>query len=561
MPSLTDILKHTFVRTADPGATVDPTVSAHVWHSDVSYPIGKDEETQRIWSYTLTPPTATAGPKVTKLFCRVRDASPEYRLQQVATDVSWGPVKVHIKRGGKLVGEELPLTSKFVLNHVNTNGGSVSKSKASDAKFWKLESQTDIGFETTFGYHWYPDGFPAGDPEARVQPIPTAMVSPSAVMVDAADFMPDPGSKPPPPEVVASGGTVKVRPIRVIVTVTLGLGKERADWEPGETIGVGRMYPLIMVMSDHDLDLVDSTITVKRPKQCLTNGNACHPEAPGDVGSVFFTDANVSTLMGNLPTWDVTFDYFDIKPKDGRYRMVRRDRWKDGRTADPAWLENQEAKKVGDGIGIGSFHMEKGATPHVVTKKGFQGEFDNLHIAPRMQGKAKRKPYVTAAWGLDDVAMAPFCLADCLHMHWRWGTGGPPGGGSMLGLRGWSGTDKPNAIRGNPMVPQNQDVFVDLFDNGSSFRVFTQAYDCKAGTWQVVFHNGAAYGLSIGTFGQVIRGLPEFDPPIIDGVTALTPWPEMYWHLRFTGWEPHKGKPAEFFERLNIKDIAKLRDL
>ena len=75
------------------------------------------------------------------------------------------------------------------------------------------------------------------------------------------------------------------------------------------------------------------------------------------------------------------------------------------------------------------------------------------------------------------------------------------------------------------------------------------------------FHDGLSYGISIGTFGTLPRSAPEPSPAIIDGVTPLTPWPEFYWHLRPSGFEPHDGKKAEFFERLKINDLAKLEDL
>lgn len=555
MPSLANILTDTFLATADPACKSQTPPTADPWTGALTYPLGKDTDTQRIWTYTYHPPTTTSGPKVTNLYCRVREFS--NRLHKVAETITWGPVKVHLTRGGKLVGDDLPLTSKYVLEHYNSAGGAVTEAKAAASRFWKLEAQTDVSFQTVYGYHWYPDGYPAGDPEARVQPLPPA---PSVKWANpgAEDFMPNPGSVPPPPEVGASGGTVVVRPIRVIVVVSLMCNKERKDWEPGKTIGAARLYPLIMVMADHDLKLVDATVTLDRPLQCLDNGAACHPEAPSEVGAVLFTDSN--TASGALPTWDGIFDYFDVNAKSGTYKVVRRDRWQDGRQGDPAWVQNQEAWGIADGGAPYTIIQ----TPHPVQKKGFQGEFDNLHIAPRMVGKAKYKPYVDqASWRLESIVMAPFCLHDCLHVHWRWGTGGPPGApfASSKHLNGWAGTDKPLAVKGNPLVPQNQDVFLTLRNGGSGFSVFTQAYDCKAGAWQVVFHNGAAYGVSIGGFGELARAAPELLPPIIDGITGRIPWPEFYWHLRFTGFPPHDGKSKVLVERLRINDLAKLRDL
>ena len=84
-----------------------------------------------------------------------------------------------------------------------------------------------------------------------------------------------------------------------------------------------------------------------------------------------------------------------------------------------------------------------GWNKHSVRKLGGQGEFDNLHIAPRMTVKPDLLKLNPKLQGLDSIVMAPFCIHDCFHMHWRWGEKL-----DSIQARGWS----PMASRAAPQA-------------------------------------------------------------------------------------------------------------
>jgi hypothetical protein len=562
VPSLSKILEDTYLLTADPAAK--PSRGPSATQSLATWTKGTDPETNRIWSFELAMPTTSTGPKVTKLKCRTREFNDKANL--VAEEISWSPIKVKYKVAGKDVAVELPLTSNFMLRHFNSDEGHVDDAKAASSKFWKLGARTDVSFQTVFGYHCYPGGPPLGGDV--VQPI-----SPG-VNVEADTFMPskDPLAPwkftPAPPQ----GAIIKVQPIRIIVVVSLLLCKEKQNWDPAGTIGAARLYPYVMVMGNHDLEVVEARYALHRPARGLTGAN-CHADAPGEVGSVLFTDSNYGQgLTEPTPYWNRIFDYFQLDVRGGAYKVVRRDRTTNDREPKGATgVINQWSESTFEGLYDG-WSYKKMTSPHPVKKKKYQGEFDNLHIAPRMVLKGvKLQPHVESSWGMDNIAMAPFCLHDCLHVHWRWGASKPPGFDD-LHLKGWSEDGKPYAAESAPMVPPNQDVTLTLQD-GNSYEVLTRAYKEKgfgeAGDWQVLFHNGAAFGVWIGKFGDAGRLAPEDPPTLIEGVTGYLPWPAFYWHLRYGGYPKHGGSggvaetAATFYERLSFMpgDLTKLRDL
>ena len=129
-----------------------------------------------------------------------------------------------------------------------------------------------------------------------------------------------------------------------------------------------------------------------------------------------------------------------------------------------------------------------------IVKTAGQGEFDNLHIAPKM---VVRPQYVTSKripkeklLGLDRITMAPFCFHDCLHMHVRWGAGD-----NDAQNRGWRDEETPNALAGAPLVPTNQKVTLNLL-SPTSFEYIAEAQGVRAGTWQIMLHDGPADALN-----------------------------------------------------------------
>jgi hypothetical protein len=188
-----------------------------------------------------------------------------------------------------------------------------------------------------------------------------------------------------------------------------------------------------------------------------------------------------------------------------------------------------------------------------VLKMARQGEYDNFHLAPKMMAPALAAEY--PGWGFDNLSMAPFCLHDCFHTHWRWAR--PY---HKKPVRGW-GPGGPHEVVGAPMVPLNQDVEI-VSDGESAFCYRAIAHRAPAGSWQVVYHHGSAYSVSLtAPVKGALLGLPPYllalgESPL---VAVMTPkeFPLFYWHLRY---ELRKGRPGPPPERLLIRDLAGVRD-
>ena len=111
-----------------------------------------------------------------------------------------------------------------------------------------------------------------------------------------------------------------------------------------------------------------------------------------------------------------------------------------------------------------------------------QGEFDNVHIAPKMFVPASAidwpdfgvagPPSMRRAYeSVKEITMAPFCVHDCLHMHVRWGEWiGTNVFTSDPAFRGWVGDDLPNDDNGSglPLVPANQKITLKLLPGEDS---------------------------------------------------------------------------------------------
>jgi hypothetical protein len=235
-----------------------------------------------------------------------------------------------------------------------------------------------------------------------------------------------------------------------------------------------------------------------------------------------------------------------------------------------------------------------GDTCHRITRVARQGAFDNVHMAPTMrlpQIAGIRAPAdalfpdyypmdadARAKWNLDKIVMAPFCVHDCFHLHWRW-----TDNSDEPGTFGFSG-GKPNRLAGAPMVPENQDV--DIAFPASNVLVYkARAHWCPADSWQVFCHHGAGYLVKAGLKMQAARAglsapsltirsmsdssnvaflkeqpmpLGEFSPGQLDLLNELTPvrsWAAFYWHIRYF-YDSGSG-PSE---RVVINDLQKVID-
>jgi hypothetical protein len=253
--------------------------------------------------------------------------------------------------------------------------------------------------------------------------------------------------------------------------------------------------------------------------------------------------------------WDNLFAYYSIDPKPGGTLTV----------VDPARRVNRHVSGVSYG-------------QHLVNDKDFgkrdmnflkvtgQGDFDNVHIAPQMippplviRLAEKDKKSEDLRKSLKATAMAPFCVHDCLHMHWRWSSDV-----GDIHNRGWK-DGVPYSGMGTALVPENQMVRVQILSQYSIRYIAEVTGDRRfgdgpvpAGKWQVVLHHGAAYALSIGADGVLAKekmkimingpaqsdihdvGDKEYagvknwvrgDEVFLEGEAGS--WAMFYWHLRY----------------------------
>jgi hypothetical protein len=216
-----------------------------------------------------------------------------------------------------------------------------------------------------------------------------------------------------------------------------------------------------------------------------------------------------------------------------------------------------------------------GQRPHAyeqrdVHKLARQGEFDSVHIAPKMIASpsvVEKHPHLAET--LRNIAMAPFCIHDCLHTHWRWYDGFRP----KKWTAGWSGTAEnpgdPYAEPNAPQVPPNQQVRMTLIGQCGTpqgYKYDAVARNPQAGKWQVIFHHGAAYALDTSAFlgGVLPKAMQAFlmqmeGGGLVPGDWFQPRWSLFYWHLRYA----LLGGGTEAHERLLLSraKLAELRSL
>lgn len=344
-----------------------------------------------------------------------------------------------------------------------------------------------------------------------------------------ADFWPDhpengnPTGAPPVPAgiggVVGTGVDVHTEPARVMVVFSFTTCCERADFEPGAVVGFARCYPHLLVSATAPVSLIEGSAHIDRPKTMSKwheedrdmTASCCKPPYDGwteQIGGLLVTDANDnanSVTPLPLPFWPNMFCYYIVDPylKEGlqRYHVVRTDR-PDARDSAVPLVRREVVWVAGESSDPDGLAQENG----VIRKEARQGMFDNLHLAPRLRlmnieevGDSDPhhliQPHFAidsrAKWHLDDIAMAPFCAHDCLHLHWRWGKFA-----DKKWTLGWDATG-PYQKGGAPMVPEGQDVWIWFRDRASfTYHVNAQRPQPTLG-WHVLMHHGVGYAVAI----------------------------------------------------------------
>ncbi|WP_437298091.1 hypothetical protein [Sorangium sp. So ce426] len=478
---------------------------------------------QRLWSFQHTGATPSSFTSVT---ARVRDTG--YKTHSVLTSIDLGrlngtsvspEVRIVTEAGATL---DLPLTLDYVHSKFHVTGGWVGENAL---LFHPLAAYLDHGIVIAFAYEigggnvrpYVPS--PTDPSEQALSDYLSSGASASDPENDrwldrmcSGDFMPSEVA----PTMTTSGGTrgVSVFPPRVIIAVTLATLRERADFEPGGIVGMGRIYPHVMVRSNVRLKRIETAAKFTRPARTTTldTGNGTVPgtscNAYADIKSLLVADSNEDPWGVNdafKPFWSGVFAYYEVDP-DVRLggtplHVVRRDR---------------SSTRTEASCG----HRDLASSPETFTsieKRPRQGEFDNIHIAPRLRLDAAFVTYRAAiAWPpgsrqydaispssmrLDQLAMAPFCSHDCLHMHWRWSPGGP------RWTKGWGSGVAPYSEVAVPMIPTNHDL--DLICNGpNTVTLVEKAYPSstpgeddtgalEADRFEIFFYPGAAYAQGI----------------------------------------------------------------
>lgn len=458
-----------------------------------------------VWNYKSPVFSARDGNSVVRVesvTCRVRDM--KYMKMPVLEEIEWGPVKIFSPELGREV--ELPLTSQFLIKARYVPMGHIEES---DCGFWQLPAKVDQSWELAFGYE-----IPLFSSSSPV-PLKAACWNDSNLMM-APRAMVCPGT---PDQ--SHNNTLCLPALRVVVCVSLVCCKERRDFDPGGLFGGGRIYPLIMAISNLPLERLTASVLLARPKETMHTRMGGEQMSP-QIASYLFADRNSEpSRLPPMPVWNNLFEYYldrDVYP--GEYQMVRLDTPDHGRCAKSA------TTKV---PGILAPWKER-----LISKVPRQGEFDNIHFAPKMIVPNDICMVNADLTGLRDVTMAPFCVHDCLHMHWRWGTAD-----TEKWNLGWADDQTPYAVAGAPLVPTNQKVTLRMLSPVKCLYT-AEAQKVAAGEWQVVMHHGAAYALAAGQMANSMMDVLTYvnsngSRPIVLGRPN---WALFYWCLRYTfdGW-------------------------
>lgn len=538
-----------------------------------------DSPSNPVWSWTLEKDPQGGKVVVTDVRARVRDL--HYAAYQVLERVEWEPVTITVKEkdSEKTKTVKLPYDPQFVLELTTAEDGfhgGDAPGLDQTGHYWKLQFHLDKSFQLVFGYEVIGE---------TVRPFNRA---PGADPLDAKLFPRCP-SPAPAGTIAGSAKVADGEPLRVCVVVSLVTHRENSKFAPGDLLGAGRIYPYGLVLSNRELVKATHRVSTKRPDRTATplagvDGivpSSCCIEMHEEMGAVLFTDNNVlrfplivgevgpgvslileklrnaagTDLYNKLPMWNNFFDWYDTEPVNEDFRAVTR-------VATPATVPNaigvlKFPKMIFlPGVGLKRLKDEEYARIDVL-KVARQGEYDNIHQAPKMfmpssvktdAGNLKRfanapevgepgKAGTTPMWGVEHVSMAPVCVHDCFHTHWRWSKDF-----DFQFTKGWGRGFNPYEVAGGALIPENQTLRVQFSGRGT-LGLATAIHGVEAGRWQVANHFGSAYALHMNAPEEAVtNGINHaaelLEEPLLDGFPKFglaTSWARFYWRLRFGG--------------------------
>lgn len=480
--------------------------------------------------------------------------------------VEWGDLIAVHTNGAR---RSLPLTPEFV---VGTWYVPASRMPGGGRGLWQLRANTDVSYVVAFAFQATQDG----------QIVPMDMAT---ILAFGEDFMPDAGPHPDcPPVTVGADTTISVclEYPRWVVFVSLTTCRERPDFAPGALVGFARFYPHLMIMSNSDVRRVEASLHLERPAQAMTHG---HSEMGRAIKPLLVTDTNRNKGFIKhvplfeervVPTTNNIYDYYAVEPHiqfasraarrlTPKAREALRAHLGPRMTPDEVELEIAEREdhpeqSAGEVTLADSRRSRSRVLPNCVRREGGapesiikvprQGQFDSVHLAPRMRMKFPG-PEPGTNVELDDIVMVFVCLHDCVHMHVRWAAWA-----TEMPVTGFDG-DKPFETPGAPAVPENQTVFAS-FPSPHSLVYRALAEGCEGGSWTVFCHHGAGYAIDewprdSSRLGRAaMRNAVEIVPTLnaIHSTMPRPSWPGFYWRCRWTS-----GPSGVLLERLTTPDI------
>jgi len=448
MAKLRELLEDTMLLTAKPDADFNAFDAGQP--NDVN--VGHGGHLQP-WNFKLA---TTGPPTIADLTCFLIEPKKSF---DVCSELSFGDVAVAVGN----MEYELPLESDFILGIYTTDDGTIPKSNSHP--LWRLAAEVTRGIQLVYGYRLRDKGrglepYPAGTDE-DFDFFSEQARSNKRVKAKRARSKGGAGD--------ADGDTTTVDTstiiAEVLVCASLVCCSGAKDFEPTGNLESCRFYPQISLIASKRLSKARGRVTMIRPSK---SGMGHHSDMTHQISAGLFTDRNqfkFSTRTALTATWEDIFDYYQIDPPDGlQLRAVRLT----NENMEPR-LEEAHIRK--------EWHFNR-LRDSVVKKSLRQGEFDNLHLAPKMKHKKK------------EVFMAPVCQHDCVHTHWRWGNGI-----TARNFRGWSAGANPEPFSkvGAPLVPPNQAVTITMTAGpGLHYDVFIDG-PIEKQTLQVINHHGSAY--------------------------------------------------------------------
>ncbi len=596
MASIIDLLSKTMLFTADAGLAFGAAKKTYGTKKTKDDPITCPTPTfttpaGAIWHWTHDPDAPAKIGALTALVLPPKadgsaDTSASAMTMPVCDRIEALSVKVRTNFVTK-DGIDLPLTKKYVVAKFFLPSGHVqgvipagtggSTNPIVPKGWWRLESNVDASILVVFAYEIVS---PTGDDPpltVELEDLEADTAFPDAdVGQDDPDYI-GPLEKSSIPAAGSPGAqkavetTVTAVPPRFFVLVAFGLTtcKERADFEPGGVLGAGRVYPHVMVLSSRGVAQVEAKLAVDRP---AAEAMKHDPEMMDKIGPLLVTDTNEQRNLFSfapfpppLPVWSNFFDYWDASPPTNKeFKVVD---WSLGqRTVSGAIQRERSSATMRALSGIYESSSD-------FVKFAGQGEWDNLHMAPRMKFTSTVQ---NGSPTIQNIVMAPFCVHDCFHTHFRWGT---LAGSLPMSNKGFSGRT-PYATDGAPLVPADQVVFLKLTSSaanvGFEYRA-VQGGTIRPSTWSVFCHHGSAYAIEVTSpflVGLARTGVQElvkhFDEPftslltspmsdqsvtVIDDVKPIDSWAAFYQRLQFTGEAPK----TQWMPRINILNLEKCR--